>query len=200
MSPPGADSTLITSAPISASIRVQVGPASARVKSSTRSPVNTCSLGMMPSFSPECFDPMYLHRGPQAFRVCRNPQSLQIYGPRKSPFATWTVTRTAGATQLSPSTAVRLSPLFVLIRRGSSRCAPGNASMAGVCAAVSSDRGFKLSRPAVHREVARHRGALPQPARPRAWSCAWMKSRKFRRSTAANQCCRCVRPSRAAHA
>src|ERR1700728_918499 len=45
MSPPGADSTLITSAPISANMRVQVGPASARVKSSTRRPVNTCSSG-----------------------------------------------------------------------------------------------------------------------------------------------------------
>src|ERR1700722_11425610 len=45
MSPSGAASTLITSAPISANIREQVGPASARDKSSTRRPVSTCSMG-----------------------------------------------------------------------------------------------------------------------------------------------------------
>ena len=45
----------------------------------------------------------------------------------------------------------------------------GEPHLAGVCAVASSDRGFQtFQRPAVHREVARHRGALPQPARPRA--------------------------------
>ncbi len=47
-----------------------------------------------------------------------------------------------------------------------------------------------LDRPAVRREGARHRGAVPEPAGSRRWCCAWTRRARSRRWIAPSRSCR----------
>ena len=56
---------------------------------------------------------------------------------------------------------------------------------------------FKLSRDPVFVEKVRDiRGSVPASARARGGGCAWTRSRRFKRWSAAIRCCRCVQASR----